>query len=393
MNRAIVHMDLDSFFVSCERLIDSRLIGKPVIVGGGSNRGVVSSASYEARKFGVHSAMPINMASRLCPEAVVINVKGEFYSKYSNMVTQIISEKAPLYEKYSLDEFYIDVTGMDRFYGCYSWAKELREKIIRETGLPISFGLSSNKTIAKILTGESKPNNYDEVPYGSEKSFLAPLPVKKMPMVGEQTANILKNVGIIYLKDVQLTTMQLMNRLLGKSGVSIWKRANGIDNTPVIPYYHRKSMSLERTFEKDTADVDRLKSILIAMAESLAYQLRKGGKLTSCITVKIRYADFSTYTKQEKISYTICDQSIIKKVLQIFGQFHNKRMRVRLIGIRFSQLINSAYQTNLFENSHRILNLYKTMDKIRNRFGRDSIKRAVALDCKNMVPLGSLYSK
>ncbi|MBL4655032.1 MAG: DNA polymerase IV [Bacteroidia bacterium] len=393
MNRAIVHMDLDSFFVSCERLLDPSLIGKPVIVGGGSNRGVVSSASYEARKFGVHSAMPINMASRLCPEAVVINVKGEFYSKYSNMVTQIISEKAPLYEKYSLDEFYIDVTGMDRFYGCYSWAKELREKIIRETGLPISFGLSSNKTIAKILTGESKPNNYDEVPYGSEKSSLAPLPVKKMPMVGEQTANILKNVGIIYLKDVQLTTMQLMNRLLGKSGVSIWKRANGIDNTPVIPYYHRKSMSLERTFEKDTADVDRLKSILIAMAESLAYQLRKGGKLTSCITVKIRYADFSTYTKQEKISYTICDQSIIKKVLRIFGQFHNKRMRVRLIGIRFSQLINSAYQTNLFENSHRILNLYKTMDKIRNRFGRDSIKRAVALDCKNMVPLGSLYSK
>src|ERR1041385_5904210 len=182
-NRAIVHMDLDSFFVSVERKLDPSLIGKPVLVGGSSDRGVVASCSYEARKFGVHSAMPMKVAKRLCPQAIVVRGSHEQYSKYSSEVTDIIRESVPAYEKTSIDEFYIDLSGTDRFFGCYRLATELRRRIIRETGLPISFALSSNKTVSKIGTGEAKPNGQIEIPHGSERSFLAPLSVQKIPMV------------------------------------------------------------------------------------------------------------------------------------------------------------------------------------------------------------------
>src|SRR5210317_1256504 len=182
-NRSIVHMDLDTFFVSCERLLDSRLNGKPVLIGGTSDRGVVASCSYEARRFGIHSAMPMRMAKQLCPEAVILRGNSGIYSKYSTMVTDIIKENVPLYEKSSIDEFYIDLSGMDKFFGSYKLASELRNKVIKETGLPISFGLSINKTVAKIATGEAKPNNKIRISKGTEKPFLAPLSIRKIPMV------------------------------------------------------------------------------------------------------------------------------------------------------------------------------------------------------------------
>ena len=270
-----MHMDLDTFFVSCERLIDSRLNNRPVLIGGTSDRGVVASCSYEARKFGIHSAMPMRMAKQLCPEAVILRGNSGIYTKYSNIVTDIIKEEVPLYEKTSIDEFYLDLTGMDRFFGCKKLASELRARIIRESGLPISFGLSLNKTVSKIATGEAKPNNELNIDSGFEKGFLAPLSVKKIPMVGDKTYRSLCNLGVKQIRNLQDMPIELMEKVFGKSGIIIWKKAQGIDNSPVVAYHERKSISTERTFDKDTIDVKKLKGIMTAMAENLVFQLRR----------------------------------------------------------------------------------------------------------------------
>ncbi|MCE9540352.1 MAG: DNA polymerase IV, partial [Bacteroidetes bacterium] len=304
MERTIVHMDLDTFFVSVSRLRNNALVGKPVLVGGSSDRGVVASCSYEARKFGIHSAMPMKLARRLCPEAIIIRGDYEDYSKYSNIITEIISEKAPVYEKSSIDEFYLDLSGMDKFFGCYQWTTELRHKIQDETGLPISFGLSKNKTVSKVATGEAKPNGQKQIDFGTEKTFLSPLPIRKIPMIGEKTSHLLRSMGVEKIKTLQEMPVELLENVLGANGISIWKKANAIDNTPVEQYSERKSLSTEETYDSDTTDLTKLKSTLIAMTEKLAFQMRGEEKLTSCITVKIRYSNFDTHTTQAKIAYT-----------------------------------------------------------------------------------------
>lgn len=382
--KSILHLDLDSFFVSCERLLDSRLNNKPVLIGGTSNRGVVASCSYEARSFGIHSAMPMRMAKQLCPEAIVIRGNSGTYSKYSDIVTDIIKESSPTFEKSSIDEFYVDTTGMDRFFGTYVWAKELRERIIKESGLPISFGLSTGKTTAKIGTNEAKPNNHIQVPYGQEKAFMAPLAIRKMPMVGEKTTLKLQQMGIQKIKTVQDMPCELMERVLGKNGKSLWKKAQGIDNSPIITYHERKSISIERTFEKDTTDVVKLKSIITAMAENLAYQLRNGNKLTACVTLKIRYSDFTTVTRQMHIPYTSVDHKLINVVNELFKVLYSRRMLIRLIGVRYSKLVGGGYQINLFEDSEEMVRLYQAMDKMRNRYGQDAVKRAVAMGSRGI---------
>ena len=338
MERSIVHMDLDTFFVSCERLLDSRLIGKPILIGGTSDRGVVASCSYEARKFGIHSAMPMRMAKQLCPEAIVLRGNSGIYSKYSNLVTDVIKDSVPLYEKTSVDEFYIDLTGMDKFFGCHKLATELRQRIITETGLPISFGLSINKTVSKIATGEAKPNNQIQVMKGTEKPFLSPLSVRKIPMVGEVTYRNLCDLGIRRIKTIQEMPMEMMAKVFKKNGISIWKKANGIDNSPVIKYQERKSISTERTFDRDTIDIQKLDSIIMAITENLVFQLRRGNKLTGCVGFKIRYSDFQTYTVQKRIPYTAADHKIIPIVKELFKKLYQRRLLVRLIGIKFSHL-------------------------------------------------------
>ena len=383
-NRAIVHMDLDTFFVSCERLQDRRLIGKPVLIGGTSDRGVVASCSYEARKFGVHSAMPMRMAKQLCPEAIVLRGNSGVYTKFSQDVTEIIKESVPLYEKTSIDEFYIDLTGMDKFFGCHKMATELRHRIIKETHLPISFGLSNNKTVSKIATGEAKPNNQIRILKGTEKPFLAPLSVRKIPMVGEVTYKSLCDLGVKRIKTVQDMPMQLMHRVLGKNGLSIWKKANGIDNSPVIQYHERKSISTERTFDRDTTDVSKLKSILIAMAENLAYQLRRGNKLTACVTFKIRYSDFQTYTQQQRIPYSAMDHNIIPVVMDLFKKLYNRRLLVRLIGVKFSHLVEGGHQIDLFEDNEKHLNLSIAIDKMRERYGDRKVISAAGMEAKSI---------
>ena len=379
MDRSIVHIDLDTFFVSVERLLDSSLNNIPVLVGGTNGRGVVAACSYEAREYGIHSAMPMRMAQRLCPEAIVIRGDGGMYSKFSKMVTEIIKEESPLYEKSSIDEFYIDASGMDRFFGTYKWAKELREKIIKETGLPISFGLSTNKTVAKVGTGEAKPNNYINIHKGNEKGFLAPLPVKKIPMVGDKSYKMLLSMGVKYVKTIQEIPIELMDSIMGKNGIVLWKKAQGIDNTPVEPYSERKSISSSITLDKDTIDTQRLKNILTAMAEKLAYQLRKEQKLTSVVTVTIRYSDFDTRTRQKRISYTSLDHSLIKIVISLFDQLYDRRLLVRLVGVRYSSLISGSYQMNLFEDTSEMISLYQAMDNIRNRYGNTAIRRVSTL--------------
>lgn len=384
LERSIVHMDLDTFFVSCERLMDSRLNNKPVLIGGTSDRGVVASCSYEARKYGVHSAMPMRMAKQLCPEAIVLRGNSGIYTKYSKLVTDVVKDSVPLYEKSSIDEFYIDLTGMDKFFGCNQLASELRAKIIRETGLPISFGLSANKTVSKIATGEAKPNNELKINTGTEKFFLAPLSVRKIPMVGAKTYNSLCDLGIRRIKTVQEMPIDMMSRVFGKQGTSIWKKANGIDNTPVIKYRERKSISTERTFDKDTTDIAKLKSIIVAMTENLIYQLRRGDKLTACVTFKIRYSDFQTYTKQKRIAYSSSDHSILPVVNELYESLYQRRLLVRLIGVKFSHLVSGGHQINLFEDNDKILNLYQAMDKMRERYGDRAVIRASGMGAKSI---------
>lgn len=388
-NRAIVHMDLDSFFVSCERLIDTKLNGKPILIGGTSDRGVVASCSYEARKFGVHSAMPMRLAKRLCPEAIVLRGDSSTYSKYSRLVTDVIREEAPLYEKSSIDEFYIDATGMDKFFGCYKWATELRQRITKETGLPISFGLSTNKTVSKVGTGQAKPNGQINIQSGLEKAFLAPLPIQKIPMVGEKTALLLRNMGIEHIHTMQEMPLEVIERILGANGVSIWKKCNGIDNSKVKPYHERKSISSEITFEQDTTDVQNLLNIIIAMTENLAFQLRNGRKLTSCIAVKIRYSDMQTYTKQRHIPYTSSDHILIHTAKELFNDLYNRRVRARLVGVRLSHFVEGGYQINLFDDTEEMINLYQSMDNIRNKYGMRAILRSAGLGTRGFGRVNS----
>ncbi|MRX40881.1 DNA polymerase IV [Flavobacterium sp. LC2016-23] len=381
MTRAIVHMDLDTFFVSCERLTNSQLEGIPLIIGGG-DRGVVASCSYEARLFGVRSAMPIQMAIKLCPQAKIIKGDMELYSQLSHDVTQVLQEKAPVLEKASIDEFYLDITGMDKFHGSYKWTNELAQSVIKETGLPISFSLSVNKTVSKIATGEGKPKGNLEIPEGNVQAFLNPLSIQKIPMVGTVTFQLLSRIGIRTIQTLSEMPAEVLQRMIGKNGLDIWKKANGIDHTPVEPYSERKSISTEHTFSQDTIDIVMLKSILVGMVEKLAFQLRSEQWLTSTITVKIRYANFDTETKQCKIAYTSADHILNKNVNELFDKVYQRRMRIRLIGIRFSGLVRGTYQIDLFEDTQEMLSLYAAMDKMKNRYGFDAVMRCAGASFK-----------
>ena len=382
--RSIAHMDLDTFFVSCERKLDSRLIGKPILIGGTSDRGVVASCSYEARQFGIHSAMPMKMAKERCPEAIIIKGNSETYSKFSREVTDIIRESVPVYEKTSIDEFYMDLTGMDKFFGTMKYASELRQRILYETGLPISFGLSQNKTVSKIATGEAKPNNQLRIDYGSERQFLAPLSVRKIPMVGIKTYQTLCNLGVRKIQTIQEMPVEMIQSALGENGVTIWKKANGLDNSPVEQYNERKSISTERTFDYDTIDVVKLRGIMLAMAENLAFQLRRGEKLTGCVTVKIRYSDFQTQTLQKQIPYTAADHQLLPIVSDLFERLYSRRLLVRLIGVRYSSLVSGFHQLNLFDESLDYAALYNALDRIRLRYGDRSVIRAIGMEARTI---------
>ncbi len=375
-NRFIAHFDLDAFFVSVEVKKDSKLEGIPLLIGGKSDRAVVAACSYEARKFGIHSAMPMKLALRLCPEAKVISGDMESYSWHSQKVTEIIAKNVPVYEKASIDEFYIDLTGMDRFLGCAKYVNELRQTIIKESGLPISFGLASNKLISKVATNEIKPNGQLQIPFGQEKSFLAPMVVEKLPMVGQQTAALLHQMGVNTIRLLSEIPMQMLHNLMGKRGIELWRRANGIDETPIIPYSEQKSISTESTFESDTIDIRFLETELVRMTEKIAFELRSQQKLTGCVTVKLRYSSFDTVTKQCSLSYTGSDHILLQTVRELFRKLYDKRLLVRLIGVRFSHLVPGNYQISLFDDTEKMISLYQAIDSVKSRFGADRLMRA-----------------
>lgn len=373
--RIIVHLDLDTFFVSVELLKKPELRGLPVFVGG-RERGVVTSASYEARKFGIKSGMPSKQAMQLCPQAIPLGWSRGEYSRYSRWVTQIIEDKAPLFEKASIDEFYLDLSGMEKFFNPLQWAIDLRKQIIDETELPISFGMASNKMMAKIATDEAKPNGYLQVPLGKEKEFLAPMPVSKIPGVGESTQNALKAMGITLIRHISERTKEELEEKLGKWGEDLWYKSQGIHNGIVAPYHEAKSISSENTFDENKTDITFLHSELVRLTEKIGYELREENKWAGCVAVKIRYSDFETVSRQTTIDYTSADDEIIPVVKQLFAKLYKKGRPVRLVGVRLSELTNEAVQTNLFSDIEKKSELYKAIDNVKDRFGKGFIKRA-----------------
>ncbi|MEJ7611789.1 MAG: DNA polymerase IV [Ferruginibacter sp.] len=375
MQRIIAHFDLDSFFVSVEILNDPSLKGKPVIVGG-RDRGVVAACSYEARKFGIHSAMPSSKAKQLCPEAIFVKgTRGE-YSRYSRWVTQIIASKAPLFEKASVDEFYLDLTGMDKFFNPLQWTIDLRKLITDETKLPISFGLSSNKMMAKIATNQAKPNGYLQVPAGKEKEFLAPLAVGEIPGVGSHTQEVLAYLGIKTIRQLSETPPEILEERLGKWGADLKLKSEGLHYSEVSPYHEAKSISTENTFDQPVSDMNFINRELVRFTEKICFELRQEGKVAGCVAVKIRYPDFETTSRQVTIDFTGADDEIIPVVKELFMKLHKKGKPVRLLGVRLSELTGNAVQTNLFSDTEKKTELYRTIDEVKNRFGKELLKRA-----------------
>lgn len=387
MNRAVLHLDLDAFFVAVECKLNSSLKGRPLIVGGQSRRGVVTSCSYEARRFGVHAAMPMYLALQLCPDAKVISGDMEAYSRHSHEVTQIIAESAPAFEKASIDEFYVDASGLDRFFGAFKWAQELQKRVVKESGLPISMGMSVNKTISKIATGEFKPNASKLISEGTEQQFLDPLDVGKIPMLGKQTASFLYDMGVKTVQTLRQMPVKFLVSAFGKNGISLWNKAHGIDHSPIVPYSEQKSISTESTFGEDTIDTKKLKSILTAMVEKIAFQLREQRKLTSCVTVKIRYSNFDTESKQIHLPYTSSDHILMKAAYELFEKLYNRRMLIRLVGVRLSGLVQGSQQIDLFNDTEENINLYERMDFIKHRFGSDKLMRAATIDVSERVKM------
>jgi DNA polymerase IV len=375
--RMIAHMDLDAFFVEVECLNSPGLRGKPLIVGGSRERGVVTTCSYEARKFGVHSAMPMNKAMQLCPQAILLQgTRGE-YSRYSRWVTEIIAAKAPLFEKASIDEFYIDLGGMDRFFDPLGWTIELRREITEQTKLPLSFGLASNKMVAKMATNEAKPNGYLQILPGREMEFLGPLSPSKIPGVGESSQRILQELGIGTIAELVAYPREILAQRLGsRFGEDLWERAQGMHPSTIHPYHEAKSISTENTFHENVDDLDFIHSEIVRMTEKIAYQLREENKMAGCIAVKIRYPDFETTSRQSSIPYTCYDDELIPAARELFQQLYRRGQKIRLLGVRLSELTDEARQTNLFSDERKKSGLYKAIDEVRGRFGKKSLTSA-----------------
>ena len=362
-----------------EILNDPSLRGKPLIVGGTRERGVVTSCSYEARRFGVQSAMPMKKALQICPQATVVPGARGQYGRFSRWVTQIISDRAPIFEKASIDEFYIDLTGMDRFHDPLSWTIALRKEITAQTGLPISFGLASNKMVAKIATNEAKPNGYLHVLAGKEKEFLAPLSVGSIPGVGSKTLQDLQTLGIETIGDLAAYPVGLLTHTLGKWGAALHRKAFGFHDGEVQTYHAAKSISTEHTFQEDIGDMDFLCRELASMTEKVASQLREQNKMAGCLTVRIRYPDFETTSRQTTVPYTFYDDELIPVARDLFLKLHKPGQKVRLIGVRLSELTDGALQTNLFTDANRKFCLYRSIDAVRERFGKSAITRGGTL--------------
>ncbi|KAB2909769.1 MAG: DNA polymerase IV [Ignavibacteriales bacterium] len=376
----IFHLDLDTFFVSVERILDPSLNGKPVIVGGKpGSRGVVSSCSYETRKFGVRSGMPSTRAYKLCPQAIFVNCSFSEYSRYSHLVKKILEKYPPLLEQASVDEFYMDFTGTERIYGNFMLlAERILDEIRDELKLPASIGIGSNKTIAKICSDFNKPKGITYIPPGSEKDFLAPLPVETMPGVGKVFAGALRSRGIATIGDIARLPAEYFASVFGKGGLDLWERANGKGSETLVQNWERKGISCERTFNRDISSLPEIESYLFNLVGKICQQLRDENKMAGNIHIKLRYSDFSTITRACRVPPTVDDRFVYETALNLLRKGYTRRVGVRLIGIGMSSLVEFHSQDSLFETKEeKREKMMFAVNKIRDKFGFSAIELGV----------------
>jgi DNA polymerase IV len=382
--RAIIHMDLDAFFVAVERLANPALLGLPVIVGGRPEvRGVVAAASYEVRRFGVHSAMPTATALRLCPQALVIGGHREWYVDYSRRVMAILGHYTPLLEQVSIDEAFLDVTGTEAHFGPPgTLARTIQDQIESELKLSASLGVATNKLVAKIASDLRKPHGIVVVPFGQEAAFLAPLPLSRLWGAGPVTQRALAALGLRTIGDVAAMPLAELRGRFGRHGAGLWQASHGQDDGPVTPEQEAKSLSREETFAQDVRDPERLRRELLRMSDAVALRLRRHNVQARTVGIKLRYGDFSTFTRQATLSEpTDAGPVIYDQALALFEALWNPARAVRLLGVGTANLTQSARQLRLFEQTdQRQAQLDAALDVIRARFGEEAIQRASLLD-------------
>jgi DNA polymerase-4 len=375
--RYIAHLDLDCFFVSVERIKDPSLNGKPVVVGGTpTGRGVVASASYEARAFGVRSAMPTAAALRLCPHLIVVRGRYGDYTKFSNRLYQRILELAPLVERASIDEMYFDLTGCEVLYNndLPGFIKRLQKIVWEEFHLPCTISLASNKVTAKIAAQTVKPAGIIYVPHGSEQEFLAPLSVDAIPGVGKKTGEILRKKGFHLVSDLQKTPREKMERILGKHGIWIHEVAHGYGPDELSTEHERKSIGNEETFAKDIADKSELQGIILSLTGEVCSSLRYRRLKGRTFTLKLRYSDFQTITRATTIEPTDDDGIIFKTMKELLETSYTRRLPLRLLGVRASHLVEEEQlELRLFPEDEKRTSMLNAVDKIRKKFGDDVI--------------------
>jgi len=391
MARRIMHIDLDAFFVSVEQQENPELKGKPVVVGGRpQGRGVVASASYEARAFGLHAGMPLATASRLCPQAIFIEGSFPKYRHASERFMTILADFSPYVEPLGLDEAYLDVTGFESIYGSiHQMAVKLKQRIKDELGLCASVGIANCKVVAKVASELSKPDGLLEIAAGNERSFLAPLPVAKLPGIGRKTERILNGLGINTIEELSIMSLGALKSHFGAFGEVLHRFAHGIDDREVEPPAATKSISRETTFGKDTRDHSRLKATLHYLGERVGVELRQRGKRARCITLKLRYADFTTITRRHTLSQTTdSDQTIFDTGVKLLDKaLSQERQPVRLIGIGVSNLVESGRQLDMLDSSaRRQEELNRAIDRIRNKYGFTVIQTGRTLLLKDIFP-------
>ena len=387
--RTIIHIDLDSFFVSVEQVLNPELKGKPVVVGGRPDRrGVVATASYEARAFGLHSGMPLVTAARLCPEAIFIEGNFARYREFSQKFMAILNDLSPFIEPAGIDEAYLDVTGFESIHGSIrQMAAAMKGRIRSELGLSASIGIASCKVVAKVASELSKPDGLIEVATGKERDFLAPLPVDKLPGVGKQVVKVMKGLGIHTIDGLSRMPSHTLKSRLGTTGEMLHRFANGIDDRKVLPPGEAKSISRETTFGEDTRDRVFLEATLWAQSEKVGADLREKDKQAKCVTLKLRYADFSTITRSHTLRESVdTDRAIFETGIGLLERALAMDIQaVRLIGIGVSNLVEASQQAMLFAPSARKLEeLNKAIDRIRNMYGFDAIQTGRAIRLKDI---------
>jgi DNA polymerase-4 len=391
MPRVIFHVDLDAFFVMVERARDPSLTGKPVIVGGLGNRGVVSTASYEARKYGVHSAMPMAQARRLCPQAVYLSPDFDRYLEVSRQFRSIIDGFSPLVEQTSVDEAYMDMTGTERLFGPpEEAARRLKQRVRDEAKVVASVGIASNKLVAKVATNQSKPDGLLMVPAGTEAAFLGPLPVRKLPGLGPRAEEVMKRLGIETLGQLAAYPEGRLRREMGAHAATWLKtRAAGMDEAPVVAEWEAKSISNEITFEKDVQDVRVLLDMLLGLSEKVGSRLRKSGKKARNVQIRVRYSDFSSITRQCTLAAAIDGDAAIydeaRKLVQTALKHRNDPVRLIGVGVAGFDAVAASQLALPGDMEEKDSKVSTAIDAIRGRFGEDAIKRGNASEVRRFV--------